>query len=83
MLIESLLFEIEFKKEGLKYVNDYIIDEVNENWCSYKGIEAENYKKIFGLLHANSALIKSIEEILNSYQNKIDKNYAELLKTDM
>ena len=83
MLIENLLFEIEFKKDGLKYINEYLIDEVNENWCSYKGEYAEAYRKIFGLLHANSSLIESIEKILNTYQEEIDNRYSELLETEI
>ena len=73
MQVEDLIFEIWYKKDSLKYINNYIIDEVSENWHSYKGQEGEAYNKIMGLLHANSSVVESIEKILTSYQDKIDK----------
>ena len=82
MLIENLLFEIGFKKDSLKYINDYILDEVYENLYSYKNIDQELYNKIVGLLHANSAVVESLERILSDYQKEVDKKYAELLKIE-
>lgn len=83
MLIENLIFEIEYKKDGLKYINHYIIDEILENEHRYKGINGEICSKIMGLLQANTSIVESIEKILISYQEKIDNNYAELLKTEI
>ena len=82
MLVEDLIFEIEYKKNGIKHINNYIIDEINENWCSYKGEQGENYNKIMGLLHANIAIVNSIEKILSNYQEQVDEHYAELIKTE-
>ena len=72
--MEELIFEIWYKKDGLKYINNYIIDEINENWCDYSGNNGEIYNKIISLLHANSSIIDSIDNILNFYQKNIDKN---------
>ncbi|MBQ4113781.1 hypothetical protein IJD34_00085 [bacterium] len=83
MLIEDLIFEIRPKKDGLKHINNYIVDEISENWYGSKGINDEDYDKLMGLLHANSSVIEFIEKILISYQDKIDNHYAELLKTEM
>ena len=83
MLIENLIFEINRKKDGLKHINNYIIDEISENWHNYESINWEIYNKIIGLLHANSTVIESIEKILTLYQEKVDKKYAEILKTEM
>lgn len=82
MLVEDLIFEIEYKKNGIKHINNYIIDEINENWCSYKGEQGEIYNKIMGLLHANIAIVNSIEKILSNYQKQVDEHYAELIKTE-
>ena len=82
MLVEDLIFEIEYKKNGIKHINNYIIDEINENWCSYKGEQGEFYNKIMGLLHANIAIVDSIEKILSNYQEQVDEHYAELIKTE-
>ena len=41
MLIEDLIFEIRPKKDGLKHINNYVIDEISENWCSFKGVNGE------------------------------------------
>ena len=82
MLVEDLIFEIEYKKNGIKHINNYIIDEINENWCSYKGEQGEIYNKIMGLLHANIAIVNSIEKILSNYQEQVDEHYAELIKTE-
>ena len=82
MLVEDLIFEMEYKKNSIKHINNYIIDEVDENWCSYKGEQGEIYNKIMGLLHANIAIIDSIEKILSTYQNKVDEYYAKLIKTE-
>ena len=83
MLIEDLIFEICYKKDSLKHINNYIIDEMSENWHSFKGIDDKIYNKIIGLLHANLSVVESIEKILISYQNEIDNNYTELLKTEI
>ena len=83
MLIEDLIIEIICKKDGLKYINNYVIDEISENWYSYKGVDGEIYDKVIGLLHANLSIIETLERILTSYQDEIDKNYAELLKTEI
>ena len=80
MLIEDLIFEIQNKKDSLKHINNYIIDEVNNNWCSYKGHNGEIYNKVTGLLHANSVIIESLEQILLNYQEQVDLQYDELLK---
>ncbi len=82
MQIEHLLIELELKKDGLKYINNYLIEEFESNYCTYKGAQSEIYKKITGLLHANSAIIESIENLLIMYQELVDNNYAELLKTE-
>ncbi len=82
MLVENLLFEINFKKDSLKYINDYILDEIYENLYSYKNINQELYNKIVGLLHANSAVVESLERVLSYYQKEVDNKYAELLKTE-
>ena len=37
MLIEELLIELELRKEGLKHVNNYLIEEFESNYCTYKG----------------------------------------------
>ena len=47
MLVENLIFEVTRKKDGLKYINNYIIDEISENWHSYEGISGEIYNKKF------------------------------------
>lgn len=83
MLIEDLIIEITRKKDGLKHINNYVIDEISENWCSFKGVNGEIYNKIAGLLYANSSLIETLERVLISYQDEIDNNYAELLKTEI
>lgn len=83
MLIEDLIIEIIRKKDGLKHINNYVIDEISENWYSYKGVDREIYDKVIGLLHANLSIIETLERILTSYQDEIDKNYAELLKTEI
>ena len=80
--LEVNLFEISFKKDSLKYINDYILEEVYENLYSYKNIDQELYNKIVGLLHANSAVVESLERILSDYQKEVDNNYVELLKTE-
>lgn len=67
MQIEHLLIELDLKKDSLKHINNYIIDEVNNNWCSYKGYNGEIYNKVAGLLHANSVIIESLEQILLDY----------------
>ena len=82
MLVEDLIFEIEYKKNGIKHINNYIIDEINENWCSYKGDQGEIYNKVIALLHANIAIVDSIEKILSNYQEQVDEHYAELIKTE-
>ena len=82
MLVEDLIFEIEYKKNSIKHINNYIIDEINENWCSYKGEQGEIYNKIMSLLHANIAIVNSIEKILSNYQEQVDEHYAELIKTE-
>ena len=81
MLIENLLFEIWFKKDSLKYLNNYIIDEIEEGWPNDSPKETHN--KIIGLVHANLSVIESLEKILNSYQDIVDTKYAEFLKTEM
>ena len=83
MLIENLVIEIGYMKDSLKHVNNYIIDEILENWHSFKMIDGEIYSKIMGLLHANSSVVESLEKILITYQDEIDNNYAELLKTEI
>lgn len=83
MLIESLLFEMEYKKESLKYINNYLIDEISDAWCNHKGMEGETFSKIMGLLHANLSVVESIEKILTSYQKGIDENYTKLLKKEI
>lgn len=82
MLIEEIIFELRFKNNGFKYINNYILDEIYENLYSYKDIDQELYDKIVGLLHTNLAIVKSIEKTLSTYQNKVDKHYAELIKTE-
>ena len=82
MLVEDLIFEIEYKKDSLKHINNYIIDEINENWCGYKGNQGKIYNKIMALLHANTAIVDSIEKILSTYQNKVDEHYVELIETE-
>ena len=42
MLIENLLFEIWFKKDSLKYLNNYIIDEIEEGWPNESPKETHN-----------------------------------------
>ena len=49
MLIEHLLIELELRKEGLKHVNNYLIEEFGSNYCTYKGAQGEIFKKIEGL----------------------------------
>ena len=83
MIVEDLIIEIGRKKDCLKHINNYVIDEISENWHSFEGINGEIYNKIMGLLHANSLVIESLEKILISYQDKINDNYAELLKTEI
>lgn len=83
MQIEHLLIELELKKDGLKHINNYLIEEFGDNYCTYKGVQGEMYNKIIGLLHANSALLESMEKTLLNYQEQIDLHYAELLKTDV
>lgn len=83
MLVEELLFEIRFKNNGFKQINDCILDEIYENLYSYKHINQEIYDKIIGFLHANSAIVESIDRTLSIYQDKIDEHYAQLLKTDI
>ena len=78
-----MIFEVGYKKDSFKYVNNYIIDEMSENWHSFKERDCDVYSKIIGLLHVNSSIVESIETILNFYQELVDKNYAELLKTEM
>ena len=82
MLIERLLIELELKKEGLKHVNNYLIEEFGDNYCTYKGAQGEMYNKIIGLLHANSAVVESLERVLSDYQKEVDNKYAESLKTE-
>lgn len=82
MLIEEIIFELRFKNNGFKYINNYILDEIYENLYSYKDTDQELYDKIVGLLHANLAIVESIEKTLSTYQNKVDKYYAELIKTE-
>ena len=82
MLIEEIIFELRFKNNGFKYINDYILDEVYENLYSCKDINQELYDKIVGLLHANLAIVESIEKTLSTYQNKVDEHYTELIKTE-
>ena len=82
MLIEELLIELELRKEGLKHVNNYLIEEFESNYCTYKGPQGEVFSKIDGLLHANIAIIESIEIILSNYRDQVDLHYAELLKTE-
>lgn len=81
MLIENLMYEIGDKKNSLKHINNYIIDEVSENWHSHNGKQGEVYDKITGLLHANLSVIESIEKILASYQEEINNKYSEFLNT--
>lgn len=83
MLIEDLIIDVACKKDSLKCINNYVIDEISENWYSHEGINGEIYNKIMGLLHANSLVIESFEKILISYQDEVDKIYAELLKTEI
>lgn len=73
MSIEGLIFEISHKNDSLKHINNYIIDEVNDNWCSYKGQSGDFYNKIISLLHANLSIIESIDRILQEYQEEIDE----------
>ena len=82
MLIEEIIFELRFKNNGFKYINDYILDEVYENLYSCKNINQELYDKIVGLLHANLAIVESIEKTLSTYQNKVDEHYTELAKAE-
>ena len=82
MLIEEIIFELRFKNNGFKYINNYILDEIYENLYSYKDTDQELYDKIVGLLHANLAIVESIEKTLSTYQNKVDEHYAELIKTE-
>ena len=82
MLIEEIIFELGFKNNGFKYINNYILDEVYENLYSCKDINQELYDKIVGLLHANLAIVESIEKTLSTYQNKVDEHYTELIKTE-
>ena len=83
MLIENLIFEIGYKKDSLKHINNYIIDEISENWLSNRGSNNELYNKIIGLLHANLSIVESLEKILITYQDEIENNYAELLKAEI
>ena len=83
MLIEHLLIELELKKDSLKYVNNYLIEEFGSYYCTYKGTQGEMFKKITGLLQANSAIIESIENLLISNQELVDNNYSELLETEI
>ena len=82
MLIEEIIFELRFKNNGFKYINNYILDEVYENLYSCKDINQELYDKIVGLLHANLAIVESIEKTLSTYQNKVDEHYTELAKDE-
>ena len=82
MLIEEIIFELRFKNNGFKYINNYILDEVYENLYSCKNINQELYDKIVGLLHANLAIVESIEKTLSTYQNKVDEHYTELAKAE-
>ena len=82
MLIEEIIFELGFKNNGFKYINNYILDEVYENLYSCKNINQELYDKIVGLLHANLAIVESIEKTLSTYQNKVDEHYTELAKAE-
>ena len=83
MLIEDLLIEISQRKNSLKYINNYIIDEISEHWCSFEDINGEIYNKINALLTANELVIENMEKILISYQNEVDKKYADLLKIEI
>lgn len=83
MLIEDLIIEIKYKKDSLKHINNYIIDEISENWSCRKGEFSDSYDKVMGLLHAHLSVVDSIENILNSYQNEVDDNYTELLETEI
>ena len=46
MLIEDLIFEIRPKKDGLKHINNYIVDEISENWYGSRGINDEDYDSL-------------------------------------
>lgn len=81
MLIEELLFEIAYKHDGLKYINNYIIEEIEEN-CCYKDEKWEFHNKIMSLLHTNSTLIESLENLTSSYQKQVNEHYKELLCTE-
>ena len=59
-----------------------LIEEFESNYCTYKGPQGEVFSKIDGLLHANIAIIESIEIILSNYRDQVDLHYAELLKTE-
>lgn len=83
MLIEDLLIEISQRKNSLKYINNYIIDEISEHWCSFEGINGEIYNKINALLTVNELVIENMEKILISYQDEVEKKYADLLKAEL
>lgn len=75
MLIEDLLFEIRYRKDSLKHVNNVVINEVNDNYCTYKGYMGEVYNKVNSLLYANSVIIESMEKVLSFYQEEVDNLY--------
>lgn len=83
MVIDDLIFKIGYKKDSLKHINNYIIDEITEIWYNSKGTKEDDFNKIMGLLHANLSVVESIERILTTCQNNVDKKVAEFLKNEI
>ncbi len=82
MIIEDLLIEIETKKDSLKYINNYMINEMSEIFCLSKDEAKEVYNKIMGLLNGSQDIILALENVINQYQAIVNKNYEKLLDTE-
>lgn len=84
MLIEDLLAELRPIPLAYEQVAFYLEDNLEEIYAFLKNNSYEDeYSAIKGFLTANSALTKSLKDLVNEYQENVNKNFSQLLKNEI
>jgi hypothetical protein len=84
MLIEDLLIELRLISLAYEQI-DLQLQEVIAN--TFVVLRKNGHEKDFdamnGLLTANMAVSKSLKDLVNEYQENVNKNYPQLLKNEI
>ena len=84
MLIEDLLAELRPISFAYEQITFLIEDNMEDVYALLKqnGFE-EEYSTIKGGLTANLAINKFLKDLVNEYQENVNKNFSQLLKNEI